>query len=116
MYTPDVHAGRLHVGPAFDATSLTVPAERPLLWNARGYTEAASNYIAYSGPYYVDELNRSLTHEMHVSLFPNWLGHRQARLVQIGRDLLRLGTDTSMNFGGARKTAVLVWRRVEPNS
>jgi Lipocalin-like domain len=79
------------------------------------YTQAANRYIAYCGPFHVDELTGSLTHEMQISLFPNWLGQRQARLVQIEGDMLRLATSTPMSFGGARKTAVLVWRRARPN-
>ena len=76
------------------------------------YAEAASTYFAYSGPFHVDEHNWSLTHEMQVSLFPNWLGQQQVRLAQIDGDLLRL-TTTPMNFRGARKTASLVWQRVQ---
>ena len=78
------------------------------------YAEAASSYIAYSGPFHVNPLNSSLVHEMQVSLFPNWLGQRQVRLAQIEGDLLRLATATPMNFGGGRKTATLVWRRAQP--
>src|SRR5262249_54821534 len=52
------------------------------------YTQAANRYIAYCGPFHVDEVNRSLAHEMQISLFPNWLGQRQARHVEIEGDLL----------------------------
>ena len=79
------------------------------------YTEAASGYLAYCGPFHVDERNQLLTHEMQVSLFPNWLGQRQVRLVERDDDLLRLATVTPMTFHGARMTATLVWKRVQPN-
>jgi hypothetical protein len=77
------------------------------------YAEAASTYFAYCGSFHVGEFNQSLTHEMQVCLFPNWLGQRQVRLAQIDGDLLRLST-TPMNFRGSRKTASLVWQRVQP--
>ena len=32
-----------------------------------------SSYIAYSGRFFVDEAKRSLSHEIAVSFFPNWL-------------------------------------------
>ena len=38
------------------------------------YVADASTYIAYSGPYRVDDLAAILTHTMEVSLFPNWTG------------------------------------------
>ena len=79
------------------------------------YTEAARGYLAYSGPFHVDERNQLVTHEMQVSLFPNWLGQRQLRLVERDGDLLRLATVTPMTFHGARMTATLVWKRVQPN-
>ena len=35
---------------------------------------AAAGYLAYSGPFYVDEEAATLRHHMAVSLFPNWIG------------------------------------------
>jgi hypothetical protein len=80
------------------------------------YARAAGRYIAYCGRFHVDEVNRSLTHEMQISLFPNWLGQRQARLVEIDGNMLRLATAAPMIFGGCRKMAALVWQRVSPNA
>src|ERR1700716_4520060 len=45
------------------------------------YAAAGSSYIAYSGRFFVDEIKKSLSHEMAVSFFPNWVGQRQVRLV-----------------------------------
>jgi len=112
IYTPD----------GFVSAQLSSAARSPFQANdpyggtPEEYTEAAGSYIAYCGPFHVDELDQSLAHEMQVSLFPNWLGQRQVRLVQIDGDLLRLATNTPMHFGGARKTAALVWQRVGPRS
>jgi hypothetical protein len=38
---------------------------------ADDYVAEASSYIAYSGPFQVDEAKQTLTHSMFVSLFPN---------------------------------------------
>ncbi len=43
-------------------------------------------YIAYSGPFHTDEEKQPLTHSMFVSLFPNWLGETQRRVVKIDGD------------------------------
>jgi hypothetical protein len=79
------------------------------------YTDAAGSYVAYCGPFDVDEVTGSLIHEMQVSLFPNWLGQRQARLVHIEGDILQLETGSPMYFGGKPKMATLVWQRVKPS-
>jgi hypothetical protein len=50
------------------------------------YVAAGLSYLAYSGPYYVDEANRIVEYEMAVSLFPNWKGQRQARIVKLDKD------------------------------
>jgi hypothetical protein len=44
-------------------------------------------YIAYSGPFHTDEEKQTLTHSMFVSLFPNWLGQTQPRVVKIENDM-----------------------------
>jgi lipocalin-like protein len=80
------------------------------------YAAEGSSYIAYSGPFYVDEAKQSLKHEMQVSLFPNWIGQQQVRLVQVDDKVLHLGTDVPMQFGGSSKTASLFWRRAVPNN
>ena len=50
------------------------------------YVAAGTSYPAYSGPYYVDEVRRTVDHEMYVSLFPNWKGQRQVRIVKLDGD------------------------------
>jgi hypothetical protein len=52
------------------------------------YVAAGVSYLAYSGPYYVDEARRTVEHEMAVSLFPNWKGHRQLRIPELDGDTL----------------------------
>ena len=79
------------------------------------YQMEASSYIAYSGPFHVDEANQALTHSMFVSLFPNWTGKSQPRVVAIDGDVLRLGTATPMQSNGKTVNAVLTWHRADPN-
>jgi hypothetical protein len=49
---------------------------------------AAAGYIAYSGPFMVDETTQTLKHTMAVSLFPNWVGDTQARISKLEGDSL----------------------------
>jgi hypothetical protein len=75
----------------------------------------ATSYIAYSGAFRVDEANQTLTHTMFVSLFPNWTGKTQPRVVTLDEDVLRLGTATPMESDGKTVNAVLTWRRADRN-
>ena len=79
------------------------------------YLAAGLSYLAYSGPYYVDEGNRIVEHEMFVSLFPNWKGQRQARIVKLDEKDLHLTTDRPLMFNGSLKMATIIWRRANPN-
>ncbi len=75
----------------------------------------ATTYMAYTGPYRVDEEAGTLHHSMFISLFPNWVGQTQQRLVEIDGDLLRLGSVDSLISRGKVVQSKLVWRRAEPN-
>lgn len=71
---------------------------------------AAHGYIAYSGPFNVDD-DGTLTHEMDVSLYPNWIGNVQQRVVSLDGDRLQLGTTAPIRIGGREVEPVLVWAR-----
>ena len=79
------------------------------------YAAAGSSYVAYSGRFFVDEGKKSLSHEMAVSFFPNWLGQRQVRLVDLNGDHLQLSTDKPQRINGVLKTVTMSWRRAKPN-
>src|SRR5258708_28567809 len=79
------------------------------------YAAAGRSYIAYSGRFFVDEAKRSLSHEMAVSFFPNWVRPPQVRLVKVDRERLQLSTDGPQRFKGALNTATIHWRRAQPN-
>ncbi|MBJ9594843.1 lipocalin-like domain-containing protein [Burkholderia seminalis] len=74
------------------------------------YAAAARGYIAYSGPFQVTD-DGTLTHEMDVSLFPNWLGNVQQRAVMLDGDRLQLGTAAPVRIDGREVDAVLLWVR-----
>ncbi|EHB56174.1 hypothetical protein MycrhDRAFT_3368 [Mycolicibacterium rhodesiae JS60] len=70
----------------------------------------ATGYLAYSGPFDVDEATGTLYHQVTVSLFPQWLGSTQLRCSHLDGDVLTLsGSNTSAN--GVTSTHTLHWKR-----
>jgi len=111
MYTPD----------GYMSAQLSKP-DRPHFasgdWFAGSpeeYMQEATSYIAYSGQFHVDEEHQTLTHSMFVSLFPDWTGQTQPRLVTLDGDTLRLGTAAPIQSSGKTVNSVLSWRRAEAN-
>jgi hypothetical protein len=111
MYTPD----------GYMSAQLAKP-DRPHFtsgdWSAgspEDYIAQASTYIAYTGPFHVDEEQQTLTHSMFVSLFPDWTGQTQPRSVALDGDRLQLGTVSPIQSSGRTVNSALVWRRAEPN-
>lgn len=78
--------------------------------------QEALGYIAYSGPFHTDEDRQTLTHSMFVSLFPNWVGQTQPRVVRLEGDMLHLSSATPIMSGGKKTMSYLSWRRAESNS
>ncbi len=78
---------------------------------------AGRNYIAYSGPFYFDESNGRLEHEMFVSFFPNWQGATAGcaspRSATTGFISVR---STRCLLTAGLKTASLIWKRAGPQS
>ena len=74
------------------------------------YTKAG-DYIAYAGPFDVDEETSMLTHGMFVSFFPNWLGQTQIRLAELQSNCLRLAPVAPIQSGGKAAIPRLVWQR-----
>lgn len=107
MYTPD----------GYMSAQLMKPDRRPFAsgdWftgTQEEYREEASTYIAYSGPFHVDEEKQTLTHSMFVSLFPNWIGQTQPRVVKIDGDTLHLSTASPIDSRGKKVMSCLVWKR-----
>jgi hypothetical protein len=70
---------------------------------------AAAGYLAYSGPYVVDEVTGMVHHEVVVSLLPNWLGTVQLRRSTLEADRLTLTADAPLD--GVMIRSTLVWCR-----
>ena len=72
-------------------------------------TQAVDTYVSYCGRY---EFNGgTVIHHVDLSLFPNWVGVEQERLVELRGNQLILST-RSILLGGIQRTAHLLWERV----
>jgi hypothetical protein len=70
---------------------------------------AAETFVSYCGRY---ELHgETVIHHVELSLFPNWVGVAQERLVKIDGDRLTLSTRPLL-LEGRKQTAHLLWERV----
>jgi hypothetical protein len=67
-------------------------------------------YIAYSGPYDVDEEARTVAHQVQVSVIPSWLGTKQIRHVQFGEAGTLVLSATEPREGVLTKTTIR-WSR-----
>lgn len=107
MYTPD----------GYMSAQLMNPERQPFSsgdWfngTSDEYEMEATSYIAYSGRFHVDETKRTLSHSMFVSLFPNWIGQTQPRVVLLEGDSLYLSTASPIVSGGREVMSYLQWRR-----
>jgi hypothetical protein len=107
LYTPD----------GYMSAQLMMPGRKPFAsddWfqgTANEYKREASTYFAYSGEFHVDEEARTLTHSMYVSLFPNWIGQTQPRVVKIEGDNLFLGSASPFESNGRTVNSYLHWKR-----
>ena len=107
MYTPD----------GFMSAQLSVRERAPFAsddWyqgKPEEFGAAASSYFAYTGPFQVDEEAQTLTHSMFISLFPNWIGQTQPRVVRIDRDFLTITTEKPVESRGKTVNPQLRWKR-----
>jgi hypothetical protein len=70
---------------------------------------AAESYVSYCGRY--EFRGDFVTHHVELSLFPNWSGVDQERLVAVTGDRLTLRTRPLL-LNGIEQSARLVWERV----
>jgi signal transduction histidine kinase len=68
-------------------------------------------YIAYSGPFRVDEDTQTIMHSMFVSLNPNWQGQTQPRIADLDGTILRLSGPAEID--GRMGEAVVTWERTD---
>ena len=112
IYTPDGYI----VGPTRTSRAPPFASGDWFRGTPKEIMEEAVGYVAYSGPYHTDEEKQHLTHSMFVSLFPNWIGQRQPRVVKIEGDLLHLSPAAPIRSGGKETLSYLTWKRAEPNT
>ncbi|GAA5001321.1 lipocalin-like domain-containing protein [Actinopolymorpha pittospori] len=69
-------------------------------------------YVAYSGPYDVDQANQTVTHHVQVWVIPSWKGTTQIRQVRFpDPDTLVLSAEGSPREG---ETTTITWSRRPP--
>jgi hypothetical protein len=71
--------------------------------------KAAETYVSYCGQYEFQE--DKVIHHVELSLFPNWVGVDQERLVELAGNRLILSTRPLL-LEGKQQTARLVWERI----
>ena len=107
MYTED---GYMSAQLMRSDRSTTAPSGSPGETAAAAESAFATGYLAYSGPFQVDEATGTLYHQVIVSLFPKWLGSTQLRCSHLEGDNLTLsGSNTSAD--GVTSTHTLLWKR-----
>lgn len=70
---------------------------------------AVESYFGYCGSYEFDGVR--VIHRVQASLFPNWVGTNQERLVELAGESLVLSTHP-MLLRGKEQIARLVWKRL----
>lgn len=73
---------------------------------------AFQGYQAYYGTFTIDENQRTVTHHLHGSLLPNWVGVDQVRYFDLEGDRLTLRTPT-LSLRGKEAVGYLVWHRAK---
>ncbi len=71
--------------------------------------QAAGTYVSYCGRY--EFRGETVIHHVELSLFPNWVGVEQERLVEVRGNRLEVST-RPMLFGGVQRSAHLIFKRV----
>jgi hypothetical protein len=75
---------------------------------------AAEGYLAYSGPYEVDEAAGVIHHRVAVSLIPNWIDTVQLRHSSFEGNRLTLTAETRLHAAVMRSK--LVWARARDHA
>ena len=70
---------------------------------------AAGTYVSYCGRY--EFRGDTVIHHVDLSLFPNWVGVDQERLVEVRGNRMTLSTRPIL-LGGMQQSAHLIWERV----
>ena len=99
-----------------DSHPLGTEPRGQILYTADGYMSAQlarsdlSEYVAYGGPFLVDEETSTLHHAMTMASMPELLAQPQFRHATVAGDLLTLSA-TATDEAGTTTHNTLVWRR-----
>lgn len=114
---PDAQGLIVYSADGFMSAQL-MKSERPLYRSAYVHdgtmheqSTAAGSYLAYSGPYRIDEEESVVYHTAALSLYPNWTGEERKRHVQFAGELMTLSTPP-IAVGTTRRRPSVVWRRI----
>lgn len=72
---------------------------------------AFEGYQAYYGTYEINDANRTISHIVEGSVFPNLVGHTLKRYYKITGSRLTLSTPP-MRMGGESVTVILIWEKI----
>ena len=72
---------------------------------------AFEGHTSYFGTYTIDSSARTVTHHVHGSSYPNWMGHDQIRHYRIDGSHLVLSTPPILSYGEALEY-ILTWERI----
>jgi hypothetical protein len=76
------------------------------------HASASEGYLAYAGPYEVDEPNSVVIHHIKTALIPNWVGNDFKRKVILEGDKLELRGLAPTMVGGEMRLVRVMWERV----
>jgi hypothetical protein len=83
----------------------------PLRANSEEKIVAFDTYLGYCGTY--EQQGDHVIHHVTTSLFPNWVGTDQVRVMQLDGNILTLTIPPATGKGKTR-TVQITWRRLEP--
>ena len=115
---PDPQGLILYTGDGFMSAQLAPGTDTQIAGSvaagplARGTTPLAEpgGYIAYTGPFHVDEQAGIVHHEVRMATMPDLLAAPQLREVHVDRDMLTLSA-TLTDESGTTTHSTLTWRR-----
>jgi hypothetical protein len=120
-FGPNAH-GYLSYTEAGTVSAVLGASDRPALAAADPqdatpdeYASSAQRFIAYAGSFTLNEATGEVQHSIDVSLFPNWEGHSQLRLLALDGDSLAIIASPRTTEDGRRFHARITWRRVRPS-
>jgi len=76
------------------------------------YASSARTFVAYAGTYLLDQETGEVRHNIELSLYPNWQGQSQLRILQLDGDTVNIVASPRIAADGRAFHSELRWRRV----